>query len=793
MGKKEKPIAGGGTKKAQANPEEDVKREQKLQAVLIADSFAKTFRPITWESPKVLLPLVNVPMLEYTVEFLAQNGVEELLIFCVWHAKLIEDYIKGSKWSSMITVRCITSTTCLSAGDALRELDTMGVIRSDPFILITGDVISNMDLKKAIAYHKEKRKLDYNAILTVVLKEVEPATGAKAIVEDLVVGMDRRTSQLLLFEDSYKNKSVDLPVEILQEHPNMNFRTDLLDCHVDICSPEFIMQFSDNFDYQDIRRDFIRNEVLNWDLGMHIYGYVLQNEYAARVHDPHTYHSISRDIVTRWVYPITPDAQLVPGSSYVHSKRYVYKEQNVSISRSAKIGESVVLGGKCVIEDNVSVDRTIVGANCVIGARSVVVESHLWEGVVLESNVRVSHSIICNGARIKSGAVIPRGCIISYGVTIGQGVVLPEFSRVSLRKKLVEEDSWEPAGTGGNKKKEKSSNKDNVDEAIPEYDIDIIGPDGKGFVWSPNAEADDDGFNEDNDSDSEDETSTSNAVGLRKPDVLRCRSMGCVEQEAWKSQLWVAMPLPEDEDGSEDGSSMGDDDNDAEDEGGEMPIDSNGSSSDFVTHLAAENEVHDNLILDMIVSGYSDNNTAEDMVMEIKSYKLAENLSFVDCIRAVIPALLSISVEKSSHLPSKVIAAWNGLMKPKSPGQGWGCRILSPLIQDAIDELQVVDILEEIALIPANTNSLRPIFHIFLQILHESGIVSEDALLQWVESQSENDDTDGKLMLFKQCESQAFIKSLVPGGGDGDDDQDVDDSNSDSDSQSGDSASDSED
>ena len=40
------------------------------------DSFMKTFRPITWDSPKVLLPLVNAPMLEYTIEFLAQNGVE---------------------------------------------------------------------------------------------------------------------------------------------------------------------------------------------------------------------------------------------------------------------------------------------------------------------------------------------------------------------------------------------------------------------------------------------------------------------------------------------------------------------------------------------------------------------------------------------------------------------------------------------------------------------------------------------------------------------------------------------
>lgn len=62
--------------KAQA---EDMKRDQKLQAVILADSFSKTFRPITLECPKVLLPLVNVPMLEYTIEFLAQNGVEEVL------------------------------------------------------------------------------------------------------------------------------------------------------------------------------------------------------------------------------------------------------------------------------------------------------------------------------------------------------------------------------------------------------------------------------------------------------------------------------------------------------------------------------------------------------------------------------------------------------------------------------------------------------------------------------------------------------------------------------------------
>jgi translation initiation factor eIF-2B subunit epsilon len=76
MGKKDQKPAGGGKKADGGN--EDAKRDQKLQAILLADSFSKTFRPVTWEKPKVLLPLVNVPMLEYTIEFLAQNGVEEV-------------------------------------------------------------------------------------------------------------------------------------------------------------------------------------------------------------------------------------------------------------------------------------------------------------------------------------------------------------------------------------------------------------------------------------------------------------------------------------------------------------------------------------------------------------------------------------------------------------------------------------------------------------------------------------------------------------------------------------------
>ena len=127
-----------GPKKSPSAGAEDVRRPDALQAILLADSFSKCFRPLTHTKPKVLLPLVNVPMIDYTIEFLASNGVEEIFVFCVWHASALQEYLHQSRWNKILTIRCITSTSCLSAGEALREIDSMGIVRSDPFILISG-------------------------------------------------------------------------------------------------------------------------------------------------------------------------------------------------------------------------------------------------------------------------------------------------------------------------------------------------------------------------------------------------------------------------------------------------------------------------------------------------------------------------------------------------------------------------------------------------------------------------------------------------------------------------------
>ncbi len=89
--------------------------------------------------------------------------------------------------------------------------------------------------------------------------------------------MDANTNQIVLFDNTIAATAVTLPKEIVLDHPcGIDLRTDLLDCQIDICSPELLLQFSDNFDYQDIRKHFIQSEVVNWELGQNLYAYVIQ-------------------------------------------------------------------------------------------------------------------------------------------------------------------------------------------------------------------------------------------------------------------------------------------------------------------------------------------------------------------------------------------------------------------------------------------------------------------------------------------------------------------------------------
>lgn len=134
------------------------------------------------------------------------------------------------------------STTSVSAGDAIRELDAKQLIRTD-FVLISGDVVSTVDIHRVVAEHKERRKSNKDAIMTMVVKRVGASHRLRPPAESPVFVISPENHQLHTYSTiahpsttkSATHKRISIPEESL-EAGELQIRNDLADCYIDICA-----------------------------------------------------------------------------------------------------------------------------------------------------------------------------------------------------------------------------------------------------------------------------------------------------------------------------------------------------------------------------------------------------------------------------------------------------------------------------------------------------------------------------------------------------------------------------
>ncbi|KAJ6596797.1 nucleotide-diphospho-sugar transferase [Mycena vulgaris] len=469
--------------------------EEVLQAVILADSFDKRFRPLTTRKPRCLLPICNAPLLDWTFESLALAGVQEIFVICRSHAEQVKDAIRESKWSrpgsGIKIVPIMTAKETFSAGDAMRDVYTRGLVTSD-FVLVMGDLVSNIRIDEVVRVHKERRKTNKDAIMTMVVKESGATHRTRAQGDSSVFVLDAETSECLHYEpvSAYPSTTMTrIPRELLEAHPEIDIRNDLIDCSIDVCSVEVPSLFQDNFDYEDIRRDFLHG-VLTSDLLMkNIYCYVAKDGYAARVKDTKSYEAISKDILSRWTFPLVPDDNHPGGHVYQHTRgnKYIATDNSVALARTCKIGNNTLIGASTKVLENAQIIGSVIGQNCVIGAGTVIDGSYIFDGTVIGAQCVIKRSIIGAGVTIKEKTRIEKGCLVGDGVVVGPLAVLDPFERLSKRRdnSAEEEDSDE----------DEDSDMEEI-EANQDGASSILGKDSNAIVWprGPSEEDDEDGI-----------------------------------------------------------------------------------------------------------------------------------------------------------------------------------------------------------------------------------------------------------------------------------------------------------
>lgn len=202
-----------------------LEKKEVLQAVLIADNFNDNFLPITNTTSAALLPLVNKPLLDYSLEALNRSGVEEVFVFCSTHVDKVKEYIKRGisekcSWTTQMKVQIIGSEGCRCLGDALRDLDGKGLIRGH-FILMGCDAVTNAQLGSIFEKHKRFCKFDKGAAMTVVYKKVGSDYRSG---NEVVVAIDKDSKRLLFHQrlnTMHKERQFSFPLEIFLVKKNV--------------------------------------------------------------------------------------------------------------------------------------------------------------------------------------------------------------------------------------------------------------------------------------------------------------------------------------------------------------------------------------------------------------------------------------------------------------------------------------------------------------------------------------------------------------------------------------------
>ncbi|POM78685.1 Translation initiation factor eIF-2B subunit epsilon [Phytophthora palmivora] len=446
---------------------------------------------------------------------------------------------------------------------------------------------------------------------------------------------------------------------------------------------------------------------------------------------------------------MVPDANyLGEVTHYEYLRGMRYKDANVMLARSCDVQRECILGAGTTIGDHSRVRRSAIGKNCVVGENVSIDGSFLWSNVVVEDGAVVTNAILCDNVVVKRGAVISEGCVLSFGVVIGEGFTLPPFTKVTKSLAQVEDDGFFSDDEGGSDTKEVAAG-----NPPAQWNPNDVGVGGVGRVWTldeDDIEVDSDSEDENDDADEEQAEAKKQARRLEKLKSTLIGAHDVVVKKMLRWDEWDTLSSSEEEDEDED----------------DLLAEANATSLEVPFQQ---------IIRENVCTGDAAGHNVDDLFMEIKSFKFAQNRSFAEVIGAIVPGLLDLIPTGNGQ------SAMTILGNVRTKFQKWSS-VIQRCIVEQEDQVAIVDALEGYCSSPEERRVLwLPLFRFLLQTVYDLEWVSEDVILEWHDTKQtvagEKEHTLDPLAASSKKDVQEFIDWLQ----ESDDDDDDDDSEEDSD------------
>ncbi|MCX7620614.1 MAG: mannose-1-phosphate guanyltransferase [Acidimicrobiales bacterium] len=365
-------------------------------------------RPLTSNVPKPMLPLVNRPMMEHIVELLKRHDIDDIVVTVAFMANTIRNYFgDGSEFGVKIVY--VTEESPLgTAGSVRNAMDHL----SERFLVISGDVLTDIDLTRIIEFHGTN-----HALATIGLAHVE---------NPLEFG-------IVITEENGR-------IERFLEKPTWGqVFSDTINTGIFVLEPEI-------FDYIEPNRpvDF-SSEVFPRVLvdGAPLYGAIAEG-YWEDVGTLDAYLRAHKDILDGKVQVDIPGFELTHGvwlgeGADVHPDAEIVGPtvigDNCRVEGRAQVGPYAVLGQNVRVRIDANLERTVVHDN-----------TYLGEAVRLRGTVVGRSCDIRKGVRAEEGVVLGDECFIGEDALLASGVKVYPLKTVEAGATVNDSIVWESRG-----------------------------------------------------------------------------------------------------------------------------------------------------------------------------------------------------------------------------------------------------------------------------------------------------------------------------------------------------------
>lgn len=124
-----------------------------MKAMILAAGLGTRLRPLSDLRPKALMPVANRPVLERNIQYLIRQGVTEIVVNIHHHPEQILSFLENGHFEARVETR--VEPEILGTGGGIRN--TAGFWDRDPFVVMNGDILTDIDLTRAYEQHRKTR------------------------------------------------------------------------------------------------------------------------------------------------------------------------------------------------------------------------------------------------------------------------------------------------------------------------------------------------------------------------------------------------------------------------------------------------------------------------------------------------------------------------------------------------------------------------------------------------------------------------------------------------------------